>query len=206
MATTLLLCRNGMTDWSRDGRLAGRREIGMSAEGRAQAEALAERLAPFDITEVLSSPLPRAVETAELIAARHDVEAARDGRLTDLHAGRWEGMKTAEIAATEEYKRFLASPMSEEIPGGEKLTAARDRMISSVEQALADNQFGSTLLFVSHAGPLRILLAHYLGMDLATYHRLRISHASVSALRFEAERGVPRVLALNLGDPSVVLR
>ncbi len=195
-----------MTEWSREGRLAGRREIGLSAEGKAQGEALAERLAGIEITEVLTSPLPRAVETAKLIAARHKLEEARDPRLTDLHAGKWEGMKNADIAASEEYKRFLADPLSSEIPGGEKLTEARDRMISSLTQALADNAFGATLVVVSHAGPLRILMAHYLGMDLATYHRIRLSPGSISALRFESELGVPRVLALNLGDPAIVLR
>jgi broad specificity phosphatase PhoE len=206
MATTILLCRNGMTEWSRDGRLAGRREIGLSDEGRAQATALAERLAGIEVSEILTSPLPRAVETARLIAGRHKLDEARDPRLTDFHAGKWEGMKTAEIASSDEYKRFLANPLSDEIPGGEKLPEARDRMISSLSQALDDNAFGATLVVVSHAGPLRVLLAHYLGMDLATYHRIRLSHGSISALRFESERGVPRVLALNLGDPATVLR
>jgi broad specificity phosphatase PhoE len=197
MATTILLCRNGATDWSRDGRLAGRREIGLSEEGRTQAAALAKRLESVDVAEILTSPLPRAFETAQLIADSHKLEAARDRRLTDFHAGRWEGQKLSEIAASAEYKKFLASPLAESIPDGEKLTDARDRMVASIDQALADNALGANLVIVSHAGPLRILLAHYLGMDLATYHRLSLAHGSVSALRFEAERGVPRVLALN---------
>src|SRR5262245_34071409 len=199
MSTTVLLCRNGSTEWSREGKLAGRREIGLSEEGRNQARALGEKLAGLEIAEILTSPLPRAYETAQILSEPHKLDAARDLRLTDFHAGRWEGKKLSDIANSDEYKRFLLNPMSEQIPDGEKLSDARDRMVASVGQALADCALGETVVIVSHAGPMRLLLAHYLGMDLATYHRLRLAPCSVSALRFESERGVPRVLALDWG-------
>jgi broad specificity phosphatase PhoE len=197
MHTTLFLVRNAATDWSREGRVTGRRDLGLSAEGRAQTDALAAQLADLDVTEVLCSPVLRAVETAEAIARGHGLEVARDPRLTDFAAGAWEGMRHEEIAATEQYRRFIANPLSEEIPGGERLVDARDRMIASIGQALMDNELGANVVVVSHAGPLRILLAHHLGMDLATYHRLRLSPTSVSILRFDSEAGVPRVLAIN---------
>ncbi len=207
MHTTLLLVRNGATEWSRERRVAGRRDIGLSVEGRAQAEELAARLKGVDVAEVLSSPLPRAFETAELIATSHDNEVARDPRLTDFHAGKWEGMKYADVSVSDEYKRFLVSPLSDAIPGGETLHAARDRMVGSIDQALGDNELGANIMVVSHAGPLRVLIAHYLGMDLANYHRLRISPCSVTALRFETEHGVPRVLAINcMGDVNPIIR
>ncbi|MFI5289730.1 MAG: histidine phosphatase family protein [Polyangia bacterium] len=206
MHTTLYLVRNGATDWSRDGRLAGRRDLSLSTEGRAQAEDATRRLAGLDLAEVLSSPLPRAVETAEAIA-KGRLEVARDPRLTDFDAGRWEGMKQSEIVVSDEYKRFIANPLAEAIPGGERLTDARDRMVASIEQALGDNELGAAIVVVSHAGPLRVLIAHYLGMDLASYHRLRLQPTSVTALRFDTERGVPRVLALNcLADVSTINR
>lgn len=206
MHTTVLLVRNGTTDWNRDGRLAGRRDIGLSVEGRAQVGELAGRLGAIDLAEVLSSPLPRAVETAEALAGPHQLEVGRDPRLIDFHAGKWEAMKQADIAASEEYRRFLENPLADAIPGGERLVEARDRMIASIEQALSDNELGATIAVVSHAGPLRVVLAHYLGMDLANYHRLRLSPASVSALGFDSEHGVPRVLALNhMGDLRAAL-
>src|SRR4051812_38391840 len=172
MHTTVFLVRNGATEWSREGKIAGRREIGLSAEGRQQAEDLGRRFAAVEVSEVLCSPLPRAVETAEKIAGGHKLEVARDPRLTDFDAGRWEGQRYADVLATDEYKRFLANPLSERIPEGEPLGQVRDRVISSLEQALSDNEMGANIAMVSHAGPLRILAAHYLGMDLANYHRL----------------------------------
>ena len=201
MHTTLYLIRNGATEWSREGRVAGRRELGLSTQGRAQAEELGERLKQCDLTEILSSPLPRAVETAELMAGPHHVEVARDPRLTDFHVGQWEGLRHAELQQNEAYRTFLQHPDQAPFPGGERLADVRERMLSSVSQALADNELGASIAIVSHAGPLRVLIAHYLGMPLDSFHRLRVSPSSVSALRFDSEDGPPRLLSLNcLGD------
>jgi broad specificity phosphatase PhoE len=197
MHTTLLLVRNGATEWTRERRVAGRRDLPLSAEGRAQSQLLAERLRDIEIAEILSSPLPRAFETAETIAAPHKLDVARDPRLTDLHAGKWEGMRHSEVAANPEYKAFLNDPVGRNVPGGEPLMEVRDRMIGSVQQALTDNELGAVVVLVSHAAPLRILVAHYLGMSLAHYHRLRLSTGSVSALGFETLDGVPRLLTIN---------
>lgn len=197
MYTTLFLVRNADTDFSRDRRVAGRRDIGLSAEGRAQATALGRSLTGVDFTEVLSSPLPRAVETAEILASPLGLGVVRDPRLVDFAAGQWEGRPHGEVSASPEYQRFLLNPIDESIPGGERLIEVRERIVAAVSQALADNELGANILLVSHAGPLRVLLAHYLGMSLVHYHRLRVSPASVSVLRFESEVGVPRVLTIN---------
>jgi broad specificity phosphatase PhoE len=207
MHTTLFLVRNGDTEFSRDHRVAGRRDIGLSSDGRSQAAALRDRLKPVDISEILASPLPRAVETAEILAAAAGLGLVRDPRLIDLDAGQWEGRTHDEVGASAEYRRFIENPTNESIPGGERLVDVRDRMLAAVSQALADNELGASVVVVSHAGPLRVLLAHYLGMKLDHYHRLRLSPASLSVLRFESELGVPRVLAINCtADPMPALR
>jgi broad specificity phosphatase PhoE len=210
MYTTLFLVRNADTDFTRDGRVAGRRDIGLSAAGRDQAGELRQRLiaaSKHELAEILASPLPRAVETAEIVADAFGQGVVRDPRLIDFDAGRWEGQTHKDIVTTAEYQRFIANPVDEQIPGGEKIGDVRDRIVASVSQALADNELGANILIVSHAGPLRVLLAHYLGMNLVHYHRLRLSPASLSILRFESEAGVPRVLTINCNaDPSPALR
>jgi broad specificity phosphatase PhoE len=209
MYTTLFLVRNADTDFTRDGRVAGRRDISLSKPGRAQAEELRDRLVAMkqEIVEILASPLPRAVETAEIMAAPFGHGVVRDPRLTDFDAGRWEGQTHRDIGVSAEYQRFLVDPVGESIPGGEKISDVRDRVVASVSQALADNELGASILIVSHAGPLRVLLAHYLGMNLVHYHRLRLSPASVSVLRFESEHGVPRILTINCtAEPGPALR
>jgi broad specificity phosphatase PhoE len=207
MYTTLFLVRNADTEFSRDRRVAGRRDIGLSGDGRSQAAELRDRLKSVDISEILASPLPRAVETAEILAAAAGLGLVRDPRLIDLDAGQWEGRSHAEVSASAEYRRFIENSMNESIPGGERLLDVRDRMLAAVSQALGDNELGASIVVVSHAGPLRVLLAHYLGMKLDHYHRLRLSPASLSVLRFESEVGVPRVLAINCtNDPAPALR
>jgi len=207
MYTTLFLVRNADTDFSRDRRVTGRRDIGLSDAGRRQATDLAERMRGVEIAEIMASPLPRAVETAEIVAAQFGQEVVRDPRLIDFDAGRWEAQSHKDIGASPEYQRFIADPIAEQIPGGEKIGDVRDRIVSSVSQALADNELGANILIVSHAGPLRVLLAHYLGMNLVHYHRLRLSPASVSVLRFESEHGVPRILTINCtAEPGPALR
>lgn len=207
MYTTLFLVRNADTEFSRERRVAGRRELGLSAAGRAQAGDLRDRLRGLDIAEILASPLPRAVETAEILAATAGLGLVRDPRLTDFAAGQWEGRTHDEIGASQEYRRFIEDPVAESIPGGERLVEVRERMMAAVSQALGDNELGANIVVVSHAGPLRVLLAHFLGMSLVHYHRLRLSPASLSVLRFESEAGVPRVLAINCtADPTPALR
>ena len=209
MFSTLYLVRNADTDFSRDKRVAGRRDIPLSATGRQQAEALRDLLVAgkHDFVEILASPLPRGVETAEIIAAPFGHGVVRDPRLVDFDAGRWEGQKHGDIGGSAEYQRFLVNPIDESIPGGERITDVRDRIVDAVSQALADNELGANILIVSHAGPLRVLLAHYLGMNLVHYHRLRLSPASMSILRFESEAGVPRILTINCtAEPGPALR
>jgi broad specificity phosphatase PhoE len=188
MSTTLFLVRNADTDFSRDRRVAGRRDIPLSDAGRRQTATLARHLGSIEVAEILASPLPRAVETAELLAGPLGVGVVRDPRLIDFNAGSWEARGHDEIAASPEYQRFLINPVAESIPGGEKLLDVRDRIVSAISQALADNELGANIVIVSHAGPLRVLLAHYLGMNVNHYHRLRLSPASVSVLRFAALR------------------
>jgi broad specificity phosphatase PhoE len=196
--TTVFLVRHGVTDWHRDRRILGQRDIGLNADGINQANDAMKALAGLPINEVISSPMLRAVQTAEIIAAQFATEIARDPRLADFRVGKWEGMSYDDVDRSPEYQRFLADPVAEKVPGGENLGQIRDRAIGAVEQALRDAPAGEQLAIVSHAGVIRVVLAHYLGTHLSQYHRLRVSPGSVSVLSFGDARSGPRVLGVNL--------
>lgn len=198
METTVFLVRHGVTDWHAEGRLLGQRDLPMNDEGRAQAERAARTLAELSLADVVSSPLQRALGTAELVAAPHDIQVARDPRLRDFDVGKWSGMSYRDIAATPEYQGFLADPLSERIPEGESLVDVQTRAVAAVEQALADSPSGDAIAIVTHAGIIRVLLAHYLGSAPGNYHRIRVSPGSVSVLSFADHRELPRLLATNL--------
>lgn len=193
----MFLVRHGVTDWHAQRRVLGQRDIGLNADGIAQAQALARVLSEVPIGEVISSPLVRAVQTAEILAEPFRLSIARDPRLTDFRVGRWEGMPYDEVAASPEYQKFVADPLSTQIPGGEDLRDIRDRSVAAVEQALEDAPAGESVCLVTHAGIVRVLLAHYLGSNLVNYHRLHVAPGSVSILSFGDGRELPRVIAMN---------
>lgn len=193
----MFLVRHGVTDWHRDKRVLGHRDIALNADGVAQAERAAAALRAVPIAEVISSPLVRALQTAELIGNNVGIEVARDPRLIELKVGKWEGMTYAEVAAHSEYKEFIADPLSERIPGAESMTDVQTRAVAAIEQALEDNPSGNGIAVVTHAGIIRVLLTHYLGSPPANYHRIRVAPGSISVLSFADGRELPRVVTVN---------
>jgi broad specificity phosphatase PhoE len=198
LETTVFLIRHGVTSWHSEGRVLGQRDVPLSAEGRTQAEDVAKRLAGVKLSELLSSPLQRALQTAEILGESHKLDVARDPRLIDFSLGKWTGMTYAEVSANPEYQKFIQQPESEQIPGGESLEEIRRRAVSGVEQALRDNPTGDAIAIVTHAGIIRVLLTHYMGSPPANYHRIRVSPGSLTILSFADDRQLPRVLAVNL--------
>lgn len=178
--------------------MLGQRDVPLTTAGVEQARAAAATLAGVKLGEVLSSPLQRAVQTAEIIGRQVGIEVARDPRLIDFKLGRWTGMSYAEVAATSEYQRFLREPQAASIPGGESFDEIQRRSVAAVEQALTDSPSGDAVAIVTHAGIIRVLLSYYMGSPPANYHRIRVSPGSISVLSFADDRELPRVLAVNL--------
>jgi broad specificity phosphatase PhoE len=205
--TTVFLLRHGETDWTQSRRILGQRDIGLNADGLNQARAAALALKAHEITEVIASPMLRTVQTAEVVAGLFDLEVARDPRLGEIQVGRWEGMPYDAVEMDPDYQRFLGSPETVAFPGGERLSDVRDRAAGSVHQALTDNPWGTNIVLVSHATVIRVLLAHYLGLPLVDYRRLRVSSGALSVLRFEDDRDPPRILTINyLSSMAAILR
>ena len=142
--------------------------------------------------------MARAVETAEVIAQAQKLPLAKDPRLAEIRLGRWEGMSYDDVNASPDYQKFVADPLSEGIPGGERLTEVRDRATGAIRHLLAEAPAGDHVAVVTHAAVVRILLAHYLGMSLASYHLLKVAPGSVSVIGFKDDRAPPRILAVNV--------
>lgn len=193
----MFLIRHGVTEWHHQGRVLGRRDVPLSEGGLAQARDAADLFGELVIDDLISSPLQRALQTAEIIAERYNLHVARDPRLSDFDVGKWAGQTYEAVAATPEYQRYLADPRTLGIPDGETLEDIRLRAVAALEQALADSPSGESIGVVTHAGIIRVLLAHYLGSPPGNYHRIRVSPGSVSVLSFADDRELPRVLATN---------
>ena len=107
--TTILLARHGETEWNREGRFQGHADPPLNATGRAQAAELAAGLKGVELAAVYSSPLRRALETAELVAAEHGLEPVAVDALREVDVGFWEGLTRPEVEARfpEQLARWL---------------------------------------------------------------------------------------------------
>jgi broad specificity phosphatase PhoE len=195
--TTVFIVRHGVTDWHAERKVLGQRDIPLNRDGLAQAHAVATALQHVGISDIVSSPLLRAVQTAEILAEKIGGAITRDPRLAAPRVGRWEGQRYDDVAALPDYQRFLADPLNEKLsPSGEALPQIRDRAVGGVDQALRDTPTGERLAVVTHAGIARVILAHYLRLDLAAYHTLALAPGSISVLAFRDDRDPPRLLTL----------
>jgi probable phosphoglycerate mutase len=182
----LILVRHGETPWSRTGQHTGLTDLDLTAEGERQAAALAPLVAEFDISFALSSPLRRAVRTAELAGLP-------GSRLEqDLHEwdyGAYEGRTSAQISAE------LGRPWSiwtGPIPEGESLAEVARRVGGVVERLRPMTENGDTIAVVSHGHALRVLATCWLRQPPELGRLLALSTASVSVLGYEHDSPVIR--------------
>ncbi len=202
-ATVLLLVRHGVAD-ATGKRLYGRSPgIHLSERGRAQAEAVAERLKDLPIRAVYSSPLERCRETAAPIARTLGLRVRTERGVLETDIGGWTGRTFGQIRRSGLWRRILAVPSSARFPGGESLAEVQARSVKALE-AVASRHPNETVVVVSHGDPIRLALAHYAGTHLDHFQRLEVSPGSLSAVVI-GDRG-HRVLRLNdTGDLSNLL-
>ena len=196
METTVFIIRHGITDWHVERRVLGHRDIGLNRTGVLQGHSVAAALADINIGEIVSSPLLRSVQTAEILAEKRGGSITRDPRLSDFRVGKWESLSYDDVAARDDYKKLIADPLGEKLPSGEGLAQVRDRAVGAIDQALQDAPTGENIAAITHAGIARLILAHYLGLDLARYHHLDLRPGSISVLSFRDDRTPPRLLSL----------
>jgi len=193
--TQLFLIRHAQNDWV-GRRLAGwTPAVHLNEEGRRQAEALGKRLAAVKLQAVYSSPLERAVETAQAILAHHpDLELQVEPDLGEVRFGRWEGQRIRKLARTRLWQVVQHAPSAARFPDGESLRAVQFRAVNALE-AIAMRHPDGQVAVVSHADVLKAAIAHYAGMPLDLFQRIVIAPASISIIVLG--RMGPRLVCLN---------
>ena len=182
--TNLLLIRHGANDWLGARRLPGWTPgVHLNEEGRAQAAALARRLAGVPLAALYSSPLERALETAQPLADAHGLAVEVRHGLGDMHAGDWIGRTFDELEKEELWPAIQFYPSSVRLPGGESFQGCQARIVADLD-TIRRAHAGQTVAVVSHADPIKMAVAHYLGLPLDLFQRLTIDPASVTALSF----------------------
>jgi probable phosphoglycerate mutase len=192
--TTFLLVRHGETDAVGKLIMGWRPGWHLNEKGREEVKALAIRLERMPIRAVYTSPLERAVETAEEIARPHGLEPRIVDEFGEFRPGDWEGMTLTELDRRDDWRRFQSARSLTRAPRGEIAVEMQTRFVAQVA-ALADRHREEMVVAVSHADPLRAGLAYYLGMPLDMILRFEVHTASVSVLQL-TDRGA-RILCVN---------
>jgi probable phosphoglycerate mutase len=192
--TVLLVVRHALNDWVGD-RLAGwTPDVHLNDKGRAQAEALAQRLADKPISAIYSSPLERAVETAQIIASPHNLEVQIREGVSEVRYGEWTGQSLKELAKEDAWRVVQFYPSGARFPGGEAIREMQARTVAELDAIVAAHP-SETVLVVSHADVIKAALAHYAGLHLDLFQRLVVSPASLSVVAFTSMG--PRLICLN---------
>ena len=204
----VLLVRHGRTPTT--GKvLPGRaRGLHLSDVGVAQAEAVAERIGQLadgsgpGPVAVYASPLERTTETARPIARRLGVRVRSDRGLLECDFGDWTGAKLTDLAKKPEWATVQRNPSGFRFPSGESFLEMQTRMTSALA-ALVERHRGETVVAVSHADPIKAVVAQAAGTPLDLFQRLTVAPCSVSALAYTAHG--PFVLTVNSTDSLTAL-
>src|SRR5437868_5863360 len=181
--TRLVLVRHAVTAHTGpllSGRMPG---VDLSDKGVGQADATAQRLAKLTIAAVYASPIERTTQTAQRIAALHNLEVQPLPGVIEADYGDWTGGKIAELAKTEEWKVVQVAPSRARFPNGETIREMQARTVGALDDVVARHPH-ETVVVVSHADPIKSAIAHYTGVHLDLFQRVHVSPASVTVFEF----------------------
>jgi broad specificity phosphatase PhoE len=150
---------------------------------------------------IITSPLARARQSAEIIAAGvGGVPIAEDPRLSEVLYGRWEGMVYDDLLEDEEYLNYRDHPLDEPTPGGETIAQVQSRGVEAVRRAISENS-GRRIMFVSHGDIIRTVLCYFMRLELAHFRRIRVDNAAFSGIQLIGDFAEVKFLNL-LPDPD----
>jgi probable phosphoglycerate mutase len=196
--TTVLLVRHGTTPTT-GAKLPGRAPgLHLSDDGRAQAVAVAERIAAAGpVAAVYASPLERTRETAAPIAKAVGKRVRLLADLLECDFGEWTGKRLSDLRRRKEWRQVLRNPSGFRFPKGESFTEMQTRITGGLSGLRARHP-GERVVAVSHADPIKAAVAHAMGTHLDLFQRIVVSPCSVSALVLTDDG--PLVLAVNAVD------
>jgi len=195
--TLVLLVRHGTTPTTGrelPGRSAG---LHLGPEGTAQAERAALRIAELGdgrVTAVYASPLERTRETAAPIAKASGLRVRSHEGLLELDVGRWTGRRLKDLQRLNSWRTVQRYPSGFRFPGGESFAEMQARLVSTISD-LVERHPGQAIVCVSHADPIRALVAHAMGTHLDLFQRIVVSPCSISAVLYG--EGGPTILTVN---------
>lgn len=197
----LLLLRHGENDYVKSHKMAGRLPgVHLNEKGQKQAQALAEALRHIPLKAVYSSPLERAMETAKPIAELHKLKIIKEPDLMDTDIGNWQGRSWRVLGLTKVWKVVQNAPSRFRFPEGESFVEAQTRCTNALEKIVKNHSKPKDVVAVIfHADPIRMAVAHFLGMPLDHFQRLSCDTGSLTVLHVSEARA--NLIKLNQRPP-----
>jgi len=204
-STTLILVRHGRTAWNEEARFQGQADPPLDAEGREQSARIAQRLAAVGADALYASDLRRAHASAEIIAQRLGLAVNTCAALGERSYGAWQGLTRKEIEERfpESWSRWITQPDVHRPEGAERMAEMTARVVACLERLMTQHRRGR-LVVVSHGGPIKSAVMHFLDIPMSHRRRFVIHNASLSVLSLGAERTTLQTLndTCHLGGPG----
>lgn len=188
--TTIYFIRHGECAGNRERRIRGCADFPLNDNGVRQAEALSECLAGRGIEHIVTSPLTRAMMTAEILGERLGIRPVIKEGFKNISFGPWENRLQSEITAEfpEMWHTWLTDPESLRVRGAESVWEVRRRSLRELEMTAAEYA-GKTIALVSHRALLKPMLAGALGIERPCFWRLHLDNAAYGVLTHDTKKG-----------------
>jgi len=189
--TRVYLIRHGTTEWNQGEVFRGRVDCPLNETGRAEAREVAAYLKGVEMEKIYTSPLSRAAETAEAIAATRGLQIIPDPAFIDLDFGEWQGLPLKEVREkyAELYRTWRDRPQEITFPGGENLARVRARAWEGLLRVVRENE-EKTALIVSHRVITKVLICAALGLDDSHFWQIKQDTTAINCLEFSRGRFV----------------
>jgi probable phosphoglycerate mutase len=188
--TSIIIIRHGECKGNKEGLFRGRSDFPLNETGVRQAKEVARAIKIMHPTIIFTSPLKRAMQTAEAIRQECNIEIEEREGLNNIMLGPWEGQPKDYIAQKypEQWKVWLNEPEKLDIPGVESLDEVQERAKSDLENII-EQHWGETFVIVSHRAVLKPLVASCLGIKKPYFWRIHLDTASYSILHYQKRVG-----------------
>lgn len=186
--TEIILVRHGETEWNVAEIFRGRADIELNKTGVKQAELLAAYLSKIKVAAIYSSPLKRALTTAEIIAGYHHTRVNIAHGLIDFNYGKWQGLSHQKVKNTDRelYQAWISHPDRVKMPAGESLDDVRQRA-EDVVTGITSGDTG-TVILVSHRVVNKVLICALLGLDNSHFWNIRQDTCGITIFSYEDGR------------------
>ncbi len=187
MRTHIFLTRHGKTKANLENRFAGRSDEPLHRQGEEQLQVVATRLIDRDLAAIFAGPLPRTIQSAEIIGKATGVPIHSREAFNEIDLPHWDGLTKQEITGRfgAEYPTWLSAPQDFRVEGCETLAQVRKRAVDEIEGIFEQHE-GKTVIVVSHLIVIRCLILHYRHQPISDFRSIKIDNASLSMLSRDA--------------------